>query len=183
MHSWHCYLCLQECLIEMLQEMFGEDSVPKIFKGEKLYVTVDGKKANIDLLNLVSTELMYVLLSTCVYLLFTNIITCYRKSVAKRMRYSSRLCRQLSPNCTSPLRHLELNEGWWHFHCHFVISHFQQVCNHEFQIFLRTNWNSRFSGGDPEDEDILGCDTVQSGRYVLTFQRNLLPASPAHWWR
>ncbi|KAK6626585.1 Cleavage and polyadenylation specificity factor 73 [Polyplax serrata] len=38
----------KECLIEMLQEMFGEDSVPKIFKGEKLYVTVDGKKANID---------------------------------------------------------------------------------------------------------------------------------------
>ncbi|XP_063239333.1 cleavage and polyadenylation specificity factor 73 [Bacillus rossius redtenbacheri] len=42
----------KECLIEMLQEIFGEDSVPKIFKGEKLYVTVDGKKANIDLLNL-----------------------------------------------------------------------------------------------------------------------------------
>ncbi|EFN66769.1 Cleavage and polyadenylation specificity factor subunit 3 [Camponotus floridanus] len=42
----------KECLIEMLQEMFGEDSVPKIFKGEKLYVTVDGKKAHIDLLNL-----------------------------------------------------------------------------------------------------------------------------------
>lgn len=42
----------KECLIEMLQEMFGEDSVPKIFKGEKLYVTVDGKKANIDLMNL-----------------------------------------------------------------------------------------------------------------------------------
>lgn len=39
----------------MLQEMFGEDSVPKIFKGEKLYVTVDGKKANIDLLNLVNS--------------------------------------------------------------------------------------------------------------------------------
>lgn len=35
--------------------MFGEDSVPKIFKGEKLYVTVDGKKANIDLLNLVNS--------------------------------------------------------------------------------------------------------------------------------
>ncbi|XP_049828372.1 cleavage and polyadenylation specificity factor 73 isoform X2 [Schistocerca gregaria] len=42
----------KECLIEMLQEMFGEDSVPKIFKGEKLYVTVDGRKANIDLVNL-----------------------------------------------------------------------------------------------------------------------------------
>jgi cleavage and polyadenylation specificity factor subunit 3 len=58
----------------MLQEMFGEDSVPKIFKGEKLYVTVDGKKANIDLLNLVSAELMYVLLSVYLYLLFTNIL-------------------------------------------------------------------------------------------------------------
>lgn len=42
----------KECVIEMLQEMFGEDTVPKIFKGEKLHVTVDGKKANIDLLNL-----------------------------------------------------------------------------------------------------------------------------------
>lgn len=38
----------------MLQEMFGEDSVPKIFKGEKLY-DVDGKKVNIDLLNLVNS--------------------------------------------------------------------------------------------------------------------------------
>jgi len=79
----------------MLQEMFGEDSVPKIFKGEKLYVTVDGKKANIDLLNLVSAQLVYVLLLVCLYVLFTNIITRYRKSVAKRTRYSSRSCRQL----------------------------------------------------------------------------------------
>lgn len=46
----------KECLIEMLQEMFGEDSVPKIFKGEKLYVTVDGKKANIDFVKLVSAK-------------------------------------------------------------------------------------------------------------------------------
>lgn len=58
--SSYSYVCFQECLIEMLQEMFGEDSVPKIFKGEKLYVTVDGKKANIDLLNLVSAMLVYV---------------------------------------------------------------------------------------------------------------------------
>ncbi|XP_008555334.1 cleavage and polyadenylation specificity factor 73-like [Microplitis demolitor] len=41
-----------ECLIEMLQEMFGEDSVPKIFRGEKLYVTVNNKKAHIDLVSL-----------------------------------------------------------------------------------------------------------------------------------
>lgn len=42
----------KECLIEMLQEMFGEDSVPKIFKGERLYVTNDEKKAHIDLTTL-----------------------------------------------------------------------------------------------------------------------------------
>jgi len=40
-------------LIEILQEMFGEESVPKIFRGEKLFVAVDGKKANINLKNLV----------------------------------------------------------------------------------------------------------------------------------
>ncbi|XP_063907191.1 cleavage and polyadenylation specificity factor 73-like isoform X2 [Zophobas morio] len=42
----------KECLIEMLQDMFGEDSVPKMFKGERLYVTVNDKKADIDLSNL-----------------------------------------------------------------------------------------------------------------------------------
>ena len=42
----------KECLIEMLQEMFGEESVPKIFKGEKLYVKVDNKTAHIDLISL-----------------------------------------------------------------------------------------------------------------------------------
>ncbi|KAF5272409.1 hypothetical protein FQA39_LY07877 [Lamprigera yunnana] len=42
----------KECLIEMLQDMFGEDSVPKMFKGEKLYVIVNEKRADIDLVNL-----------------------------------------------------------------------------------------------------------------------------------
>lgn len=42
----------KECLIEMLQDMFGEDSVPKMFKGDKLYVVVNDKRADIDLLNL-----------------------------------------------------------------------------------------------------------------------------------
>ena len=32
--------------------MFGEESVPKIFQGDKIYVTVDNKKANIDLAEL-----------------------------------------------------------------------------------------------------------------------------------
>ncbi|XP_063540314.1 cleavage and polyadenylation specificity factor 73 [Cydia strobilella] len=39
----------KECVIEMLQEMFGENSVPKMFKGDKLHVDVAGKRAEIDL--------------------------------------------------------------------------------------------------------------------------------------
>jgi len=48
----------KECLIELLQEMFGEESVPKLFKGEKLYVTINNIKANIDLatMNVTSEE-------------------------------------------------------------------------------------------------------------------------------
>jgi len=45
-------LHFKECLIELLQDMFGEESVPKIFQGDKLYVSVDNKKANIDLVTL-----------------------------------------------------------------------------------------------------------------------------------
>jgi cleavage and polyadenylation specificity factor subunit 3 len=37
----------------MLQDMFGDDAVPKVFKGDKFVVTVDGKRANIDLTALV----------------------------------------------------------------------------------------------------------------------------------
>lgn len=37
----------------MLQDMFGDEAVPKVFKGDKFVVTVDGKKANIDLTALV----------------------------------------------------------------------------------------------------------------------------------
>ncbi|KAK0071381.1 hypothetical protein PV325_013022 [Microctonus aethiopoides] len=46
----------KECLVETLQDMFGEDSVPKIFKGEKFDVTVDNKKAHIDLSTLEVTS-------------------------------------------------------------------------------------------------------------------------------
>eukprot|EP00088_Acartia_fossae_P070590 TRINITY_DN9501_c0_g1_i4.p1 TRINITY_DN9501_c0_g1~~TRINITY_DN9501_c0_g1_i4.p1 ORF type:complete len:694 (-),score=174.59 TRINITY_DN9501_c0_g1_i4:82-2163(-) len=42
-------LHFKECLIELLQDMFGEESVPKIFQGDKIYVNVDQKKAHIDL--------------------------------------------------------------------------------------------------------------------------------------
>jgi cleavage and polyadenylation specificity factor subunit 3 len=33
----------------MLQDMFGEESVPKIFQGDRIYVSVDNKRANVDL--------------------------------------------------------------------------------------------------------------------------------------
>jgi cleavage and polyadenylation specificity factor subunit 3 len=81
----------------MLQEMFGEDSVPKIFKGEKLYVTVDGKKANIDLLNLVSTALISTDVCVTTHTLTPpehDHATCCRRFAVKRMKHSSRLCRR-----------------------------------------------------------------------------------------
>lgn len=44
----------KECLIETLQDMFGEASVPKVLKGERISVTVNEKQADIDLDSLVS---------------------------------------------------------------------------------------------------------------------------------
>lgn len=40
---------LKECVIETLQEMFGEQSVPKLFKGDLLKVMVNKKLVDIDL--------------------------------------------------------------------------------------------------------------------------------------
>lgn len=40
---------LKECIIESLQEMFGENAVPKLFKGDQLKVTVNDKVVEIDL--------------------------------------------------------------------------------------------------------------------------------------
>lgn len=37
----------------MFEDMFGPDSVPKVFKGDNFYVTIDGKRADIDLAALV----------------------------------------------------------------------------------------------------------------------------------
>lgn len=44
----------KECLIETLQDIFGEKSVPKMFKGENLTLTVNGKSVDINLTDLVS---------------------------------------------------------------------------------------------------------------------------------
>ena len=42
----------KECLIELLQDMFGEESVPKIFSGDTITVSVDNKSATVSLTNL-----------------------------------------------------------------------------------------------------------------------------------
>ncbi|EDW84518.1 uncharacterized protein Dwil_GK13096 [Drosophila willistoni] len=43
----------RECLIETLQDTFGDNCVPKLFKGDVLPVTVSGKRAEINLESLV----------------------------------------------------------------------------------------------------------------------------------
>lgn len=45
------------CLVETLQEIYGESSVPKELKGDSLSVTVNGKTADINLLKLVSLHI------------------------------------------------------------------------------------------------------------------------------
>jgi len=42
----------KECLIELLQDMFGEESVPKIFSGDHVTVSVDNKQSVINLASL-----------------------------------------------------------------------------------------------------------------------------------
>jgi cleavage and polyadenylation specificity factor subunit 3 len=39
----------RECLYELLTDMFGKDCLPKLIKGDRLVITVDGKTANINL--------------------------------------------------------------------------------------------------------------------------------------
>ncbi|XP_031625502.1 cleavage and polyadenylation specificity factor 73 [Contarinia nasturtii] len=46
-------LHFKECLIETLQDMFGDDSVPNSIVGDSLVVTVNDKKADIDLESLI----------------------------------------------------------------------------------------------------------------------------------
>lgn len=47
-------LHFKECLVETLQDMFGEASVPKVLKGDNISVTVNEHQADIDLHTLVN---------------------------------------------------------------------------------------------------------------------------------
>lgn len=49
----------KECLIEALQDIFGENSVPKMFKGDTLTVSVNEKEAQINLSNLVRYSFLF----------------------------------------------------------------------------------------------------------------------------
>lgn len=46
----------KECLLETLQDTFGENTIPKMFKGDILPVTVAGKSVEINLETLVSSR-------------------------------------------------------------------------------------------------------------------------------
>lgn len=43
---------LRDCIIETLQDMFGDNAVPKAFKGDLLTITVNGTEVDIDMLKL-----------------------------------------------------------------------------------------------------------------------------------
>uniref|UniRef100_A0A1Q3F4J9 Putative exonuclease of the beta-lactamase fold involved in rna processing translation n=1 Tax=Culex tarsalis TaxID=7177 RepID=A0A1Q3F4J9_CULTA len=68
----------KECLIETLQDMFGANSVPKLFKGDSLSVTVHGKQVDINLSTLEVTcdqdEGLYQTVKTTVNKLHQNLV-------------------------------------------------------------------------------------------------------------
>ncbi|KAL9695647.1 hypothetical protein quinque_014932 [Culex quinquefasciatus] len=68
----------KECLIETLQDMFGANSVPKLFKGDSLSVTVHGKQVDINLTTLEVTcdqdEGLYQTVKTTVNKLHQNLV-------------------------------------------------------------------------------------------------------------
>lgn len=43
---------LRDCIIETLQEMFGDNAVPKAFKGDELTITVNDTEVEIDMMKL-----------------------------------------------------------------------------------------------------------------------------------
>lgn len=46
----------KECLLETLQDTFGENTIPKMFKGDILPITVAGKSVEVNLETLVSSR-------------------------------------------------------------------------------------------------------------------------------
>lgn len=67
----------KECLIEALQDIFGENSVPKMFKGDTLTVSVNEKEAQINLSSLVSAHIYHTRESSSIKLLIFRFSASY----------------------------------------------------------------------------------------------------------
>lgn len=76
----------RECLIETLQDTFGDNCVPKMFEGDLLPVTVSGKRAEINLETLVSVRRRCFLKSkNIVNLQSFQAISCAEDDVLRQM--------------------------------------------------------------------------------------------------
>ncbi|XP_060645949.1 cleavage and polyadenylation specificity factor 73 [Drosophila sulfurigaster albostrigata] len=71
----------RECLIETLQDTFGDSCVPKMFKGDLLPVNVSGKHAEINLetliVNCAEDEVLRQMLNTTVQKLHQTLVSAY----------------------------------------------------------------------------------------------------------
>ena len=93
----------KECLIELLQDMFGEESVPKIFSGDTITVSVDNKAATVNLTSLTVSIMM-------TWMIFMQMIS---RLSARKTKLSSRSCRQLSASCTRAWSPCSSTNRWW----------------------------------------------------------------------
>lgn len=73
----------RECLIETLQDTFGDSCVPKMFKGDLLPVIVSGKHAEINLDTLVSIVQSW---ESVLLFVLSHTLTYYRRCNVPRMR-------------------------------------------------------------------------------------------------
>ncbi|SPP87976.1 cleavage and polyadenylation specificity factor 73 [Drosophila guanche] len=71
----------RECLIETLQDTFGDSCVPKMFKGDLLPVTVSGKRAEINLetlaVNCADDDILRQMLNTTVHKLHQTLVSAH----------------------------------------------------------------------------------------------------------
>ncbi|KAH8292086.1 hypothetical protein KR054_004588, partial [Drosophila jambulina] len=71
----------RDCLIETLQDTFGDTCVPKMFKGDLLPVTVSGKRAEINLetlaVNCVECDVLRQMLNTTVQKLHQTLVSAH----------------------------------------------------------------------------------------------------------
>lgn len=107
-------LHFQECLIETLQDIFGENSVPKTMKGDNLSVTVNDKKADINLETLVRFTLNFISTIQDYYFFFC------RTSNAMKINYFKKWYKQLLQNYIKLSYKLQIHLLKFVYPCIFV---------------------------------------------------------------